>query len=521
MTDHLHDIMIGLPLPMVVLHVLLFIAFVAHLLFALLTVGLAVVGLTWYVRRQWLGPGDPARSPHAMLDRWFVHKSLAVVLGVGPLLLVLVAHPVPFATAANLMAPLWLALIGLLLAALLLIEWLAEHTDRRRRRDLALGSAGVACLLIVPGIFAAVVVTMENPERWPAILAGGFLPGDLAWHWFVRTLHVIAAAVMLALAVVWWRTPADAPDRRRRIAHGLFVLTVGQLVFGVLLYLSLPRPPALAADLLIGGSVVLSAVFIAALHFRTAGRRELSPRHAVGLLLVIVVVMLGARQVLQDQVLLPMHVRLADRAAEHRQRIVDQGPAAIGYHDAEMARLEALTIYERSCSFCHGTVGNGQGYEASRLVVPPENIAAMRSSPAYLRKILRAGVDGTAMPRFGFYTNDELDEVAGLLHVLGWRVEAEPIQPPKAGVSLHARQKFHTTCAACHGVNGEGNRYGRSLRPPVPDLTQMTFTPAYLARIIAAGYPGTDMPAFDHLPPEMQAGLVRHVRALYQPAVDD
>ncbi|HUQ92181.1 MAG TPA: c-type cytochrome, partial [Bryobacteraceae bacterium] len=91
-----------------------------------------------------------------------------------------------------------------------------------------------------------------------------------------------------------------------------------------------------------------------------------------------------------------------------------------------------------------------------------------------------------------------------------WGALCAPAQTKaEAGI---AGARFNKSCAVCHGLNGHGGRGG-------PDLVSGRWkhgsTDADLARVIAQGVPGTEMPAFSgRFSPDQIATLVGYIRLL-------
>ncbi len=59
----------------------------------------------------------------------------------------------PFFTATNLFGPFWMSIIILLVVAFLLLDFLGQNMGVHPYLHLIDGTLGLACLLIVPGIF--------------------------------------------------------------------------------------------------------------------------------------------------------------------------------------------------------------------------------------------------------------------------------------------------------------------------------------------------------------------------------
>jgi cytochrome c len=103
------DLMLPLPLPEMLLKILLVVFFLAHILFINLVVG----GSLWTLIFEWLGLKHPRydRLAKEIAATITVNKSLAVVLGVGPLLCISLVYTHAFYTANVLTAHAWWSLV--------------------------------------------------------------------------------------------------------------------------------------------------------------------------------------------------------------------------------------------------------------------------------------------------------------------------------------------------------------------------------------------------------------------------
>jgi mono/diheme cytochrome c family protein len=517
--NELSDVLLDLPAPVGFLRWTLFFTFVLHFTFVLLTLGTAILGIFDVLRRRFGGARDADVSP-LPLRHFFVYKSLAISFGVAPILVMQVLYPAAFLTAVGLLAPLWLLLAPLLVAALVLIELVAERKDRERPLLLVGGVAGLACLLAVPGIFAAVVATAERPELWAEIhrRAGSLTPA-LSLHWLWRVLHVLGAAVVVTAALqLALARPGDA-QRRRRLAFLAGAALAFQLGLGVALYASLDRrlsTLALAALVLgVGCAGLLAWQLRPAPAVRSARRLTILAALCLGIVLPMLVV----RQELQKSSWLPLLARLQARAEARRVTLADAGAFPPGPLLPSMARDDALSIYATSCKFCHGAVANGQGPAAADLAVPPEDLADYRVRPDDFRRLVAGGVPGTAMPRFNYYGPRELDRVYEFLLKAGLspRLEEVPAVVPEAA-RRRAAAIWETECRTCHGDEGAGSRLARGFSPPPPDFNRVAVAPARAFEVVTAGYAGTMMPSYADLPEPTRWALVRVTQDFYRSA---
>ena len=175
------------------------------------------------------------------------------------------------------------------------------------------------------------------------------------------------------------------------------------------------------------------------------------------------------------------------------------------------------TIYAQQCAGCHGVDGRGNGPSAAFFTRRPRDLTnrAWMSSRTdmQLTAIVRRGVAGSPMPAFGdTLTGTQLATLVTYLRQLSGSAE----QP--AAVSDLYRQ----ACAACHGLQGDGQGPNAPQLSPRPrDFTdwrwQGGIPDAELTRVLQQGRPGTAMPPFRALLSDAEIGaMVAQVRAFGQ-----
>ncbi len=513
--NRLFDLLLAKPLPEAWLQGLLFFAFTLHLLFVLITLGTAILAVFFFVDFHWRG-----RSAELLLDRrilrtFMAHKSLAVVLGVAPLLLMQVAFAMSFFPAVNLLAPYWMFFIALLIVAFLSFDILGHGIETHRRYHLAIALVALAALLLVPGILVAVLATAENSGQWLAIAKNGFrLTGPLAWHWLFRFLHILGASLVVGAAVHYFFT-AKLDTGRAALLPWISAGVLLQVPLGLLLYTSLlVKPdPIIQAVMVVG---VMGAALLLWVIFGAVRRgAPLALKTVIPLLMLVLVAMLLTRQLLQNKQLLPLEKAVTANAREYGQVLQPHVAKAVSAYRAGLpfSYNNAETIFLQSCAFCHGKNADGHGIEAKHLVIPAENLTAMRTTRAYLYRIILSGVPGTGM---GYFTIYDRYQVEDLMAYLGekYQVFARPgdIPHPIAAPALaQAEATYAQTCAACHGPDGGGSPVSRGFQPPPPDLRVYSLTPHRAFQVITQGYPGTMMPGFGELAEEVRWGLVQTV----------
>lgn len=215
--------------------------------------------------------------------------------------------------------------------------------------------------------------------------------------------------------------------------------------------------------------------------------------------------------------------------------------------------LQGRYLYQKHCTECHGERGRGDGPMAEGLRDQPRDFRSglfkLRSTrygtqptDDDLRRTIRSGISGTAMPIFAHLPDGDIDALVVYVKSLSrrWRDEecvADPIELPDlpgwmsepAAAAEHVargRAIFEATCTACHGETGAGDGLGAAAlvdaagRPVFPaDLRGPHFKsgdgPADLYRAIATGFNGTPMVGFaETLAPEQVWDLVAFVRSL-------
>lgn len=182
--------------------------------------------------------------------------------------------------------------------------------------------------------------------------------------------------------------------------------------------------------------------------------------------------------------------------------------------------VQGKTVYAQQCAGCHGADGQGNGPSAAFFTRPPRDLtnrAWMASrTDAQLTATLRHGVAGSPMPAFGdALTATQLGDLVAYLRQLS-RSAAQPV----ATSALYVQ-----ACAACHGVQGNGQGPNAPQLSPRPrDFTdgrwQGGISDAELTQVLRQGRPGTAMPPFRALLSDAEIrAMVAQVRAFGQARV--
>jgi len=521
--NNLSDILLKKPLSDALLQGLLFTSFTLHMLFVLLTIGTAILALSYFIH-AWCGRKfEELRWDKEILRTFLVHKSLAVVLGVAPLLLIQVGFTIPFFTAVNLVASFWMLIIPLLMIAFLLFDALGHRIEVHPCLHLALGMIALISLLVVPGIFVASLIIAENPGAWVPIVRKHYqLSGPLAIHWLFRYLHVLGAGIVFGAAFHYLFLAKGESERQSSLLKWIVAGLLFQFVLGIMLYTSLPEKPDDITHVSLIAGILAAGILLWVIYFKLNKSGHLGAKVAVTLFMLILVPMLLTRQFVQNRNLLPFTDKLRANAVTYAKELEPYSQEALNRYksDLEIIYDKGDTIYLRSCAFCHGENGDGKGSEAKNLEIPPENLSSIRTSRAYFETLLVEGVPGSAMPYFTFFDRDRLANLFAYLdekYRIASFPEASPVKISDSGYRK-AEGVYTQICSTCHGPDGKGSKFSQGFKPKPEDFTVYNLSPRRGFDIITNGYPGTAMPPFSGLPEGVRWGLVRIVNGFYQPS---
>ncbi|MEC5128055.1 c-type cytochrome [Verrucomicrobiales bacterium BCK34] len=240
--------------------------------------------------------------------------------------------------------------------------------------------------------------------------------------------------------------------------------------------------------------------------------------------------------------------------------VVLGAPVAVDSEESDEGRRQELHqylkgryLFQKHCTTCHGETGRGDGPWAADLKDKPRNfrvgVFKFRTTPfgklpveADLRRTIRGGISGTAMPFFKDLTDEDIGAIIVYLQNLSrkWdeeELKAKPIElapRPEWYGDVDAKKLrvkkgkalFAVNCVSCHGEKGKGDGpAGVGLvdlweHPIVPaDLSgphhKSGDTPEDIFRTIATGLNGTPMIGFhDILDAESIWELVAFIQSL-------
>ncbi|AGH94868.1 c-type cytochrome [Pseudobdellovibrio exovorus] len=378
-----HDIPLPLPAAEVFLKTLLVLSFIAHLLFVNLMVGGAIFALIYEIR----GRGNKIYDELALFiaKTITVNKSMAVVLGVAPLLIINVLYTVWFYAANSLTGSVWMLVVPSVAVAFLL-TYLHKYTwtilQQHKTIHISIIAIVVAIFLFIPLVFLTNINLMLFPEKWAAVK--GFVSAMMLPSVFTRYLHFMAACISVtSLFLVWMfkyetfaKLESSLAENRSFFIRQFYVIalivTALQFLIGPLVLISLPSH-GLSMKMLV---TIFSGVFIAVpaiwLMWKevqetgTAGSRVIKIASLLGL---TVLCMASGRHFYREQALSHHKKAVAEKTIAYQKLVKEAQEQAALQALVESGPLDESTLLERgkqlshACFACHGL--------DTRLVGPP------------------------------------------------------------------------------------------------------------------------------------------------------
>jgi len=365
------DFMLPLPAAAGDLEIVIVVLFLAHIFFVNLMLGGALLSLAAEVRGLTRRPYDALAKKIAATVT--VNKSLAVVLGVGPLLAINALYGLWFYTANSLTGRAWIAIVPVVTVAFLLLylhKYSWDALADRKGLHLTIGAAGAGMLLLVPFIFLANINLMLFPARWLEVR--GFLSAVALANVVPRYLHFLLASIALAaLLLAGWLCrrgfdfDAELPGLERSVVKRellgiVFGATALQLMVGPLVLFTLP--PDGVSWPMIGTLAVAVTAGIAALVllWREASTGPpLSARYwTVAVLLGCTVTLMGVVRHLYREAAIEPHRQLvaAHTAAFQAEALGAEMRLAAGVPrlgPAEAVASPGERVFRSVCMACH------------------------------------------------------------------------------------------------------------------------------------------------------------------------
>ncbi|MDR2223033.1 MAG: cytochrome c [Flavobacteriaceae bacterium] len=429
------DIPLDLPLPEWLLVILLVVSFLAHIFFVNLMVGGSITAL--WAEIKGLKNKEYDILAQEIAATITVNKSLAVVLGVAPLLSINALYTIYFYSANALTGIMWILIIPLV-AIVFLLTYLHKYTweamANMKLLHIAINLLAVAMFLFIPLIFLVNVNLMLFPEKWMSVK--GFLSALALPNVFPRYFHFICASLALTgLFITWYMGRKSYPFEEhfkvftrakvKRLGYQLALgASVAQFLFGPIVMATLPAKGfswGMMGVILSGVAVAVYAIYYMIQTLR--GTDEQLDRYFKRIVIAmgIVVLFMGSgRHVYRANALNPHRELMAQKTAEFEKaskEAREQAQNKQAEDDKAIADAQASgdntakgkAVFNNYCAACHK--------EDTKLVGPPvtemkeiytgkkEDLIKWIKSPGKKR------ADAPQMPPFPQITDTDMEDL--------------------------------------------------------------------------------------------------------------
>lgn len=425
------DLPLDLPLPEWLLVTLLIVSFLLHIIFINLMVGGSIV--TLWAQIKGLKNKEYDTFAHEIAKTITVNKSIAVVLGVAPLLSITTLYTIYFYSANALTGFAWIMIIPLVTIAFLL-TYLHKYTwstfENNRKLHIGIMALAVAIFLFIPLIFLTNVNLMMFPEKWGTVQ--GFLSALMLPNVFPRYLEFLGACIAVTgIFIVWYNNRKAYPIEEIYTSFtrysikklGYSIATIGlslQILFGVIVLFTLPSKGISYS--VIGVMTIAGTLLAVALWFcyqTIVGEKDKIDLHFKKIALSIFAFMLvygGSRQMYRHNSLEKHQELVAAHTAEFQKlsKEARENPVEETIEleiDPSLGELaKGTAIFNQYCAACHKP--------NERLVGPPitEMVSIYKNDETglvnWIKNPGKKRDDMPQMPGFPQLSNDELKELS-------------------------------------------------------------------------------------------------------------
>lgn len=429
------DIPLPLPLPEGILISILVISFLLHILFINLMVGGSI--LTFWYQIKGLKNKDYDTLAREIAQTITINKSVAVVLGVAPLLSINVLYTVYFYSANALTGNMWISIVPWV-AVSFLVLYLHKYTwdkfANNRSFHISILGVAVASFLFIPFIFLANINLMLYPERWNEM--HGFFSALTIPNVFPRYFHFIAASLAVTglFLFVWLggkRFSTEGKfrsltknDLKRKSLNLALAASGTQLILGPLLFLTLPsKGISWSLFWVISTGVIFACIAIYWMWKSLTGQTEQMSKRIGWIIsaITVTVLMMGTgRHIYRENALSTPKKLMAERTSEH-WKLVEKAhqDLLIPKEVKEVITSPGQSLFQNNCTVCHTAT--------TRLVGPPmaelaplykENISGLK---AWIKQPGRKRADYPQMTGFPQLSDEQLTELANFVLQNNWK----------------------------------------------------------------------------------------------------
>lgn len=426
------DLPLDLPLPEWLLVTLLIVSFLLHIIFINLMVGGSIV--TFWAQIKGLKNKEYDVFAHEVAKTITVNKSMAVVLGVAPLLSINTLYTVYFYSANALTGFVWILIIPLVIIAFLLTylhKYTWESLENNKLIHISIMGFAVGIFLFIPLIFLTNVNLMMFPEKWGTIQ--GFLSALILPSVLPRYFEFLGASLSITgVFIVWYNKRKACPFKEiysvftpvqvKKTGYSIsaFGLAI-QMLFGIIILFTLPSK-GIGYDVvfMMASAGLLLAFALWYAYQSIISNQENIDAHfgkIVGFIFVFMLFYGGSRQMYRHNSLAKHQQLMAEQTKEFqrlskeaRENSKKNEPITLA-ESSEHAK--GMSIFKSNCASCH--------MEKEKLVGPPitEMVSIYKSNLTGLKAWIKAPgknrTDFPQMPGFPQLTEDELKELSNYI----------------------------------------------------------------------------------------------------------
>ncbi|MBN2012044.1 cytochrome ubiquinol oxidase subunit I [candidate division KSB1 bacterium] len=351
---------LDLPAPMWFLKFALITFFLVHILFIAFMIG----GTFMTVFFRMLRKEDPfwSRMAREMGNTVTVNKSIAVVIGIAPLLAISLVYTNFFYAANNITAPLWLSIIWLVALAfisLYIYKYTWDSTKYSDRFKYFWGVLAFAIFMFVPLIFLSNINLMLYPDQWKNIY--GFWQAIWAPNVLPRYLHFLNASVALTgfFTLVYFNfklkdhhEDAAFYTRAKNLgAKWAMYATLLQLLFGFLNYVTLPVTADSPMVLyLIIVAIIVAGIAVYLLSLNLYAGKNIHPIIIFFVILVVASIMGTLRHVVRENALREPKKIMAMKTDLYRAQLATFMKT---YSPTGEVVVTGESVFQGVCMACH------------------------------------------------------------------------------------------------------------------------------------------------------------------------
>jgi cytochrome c len=367
------DLTLPLPLPEWLLVFLLVVSFLVHILFINLMFGGTLLTLFFEVLGYIKKNEDYDKLSLEIAKTTTVNKSMAVVMGVAPLLTINTLYTLYFYSANALTGLMWIMIIPLVtIAFLLLYAHKYSYNTLRNNKPLHIGilALAAALFLFIPLIFLTNVNLMIQPEKWAMVK--GFLSALMLPNVWPRYFHFIFASLgVTGLFLFWWFgrksyefdevfKSLPKQDLRKRFYSITFFASAAQFLIGPIVLLTLPVKGLSWPMILViaTGAAIAIPALIALWKEITGDPAEMGKRFGwIAGYLTFTVIFMGSGRHMYRATSLEGHQKLVKAKTEEYMAQVEEAKqealAPKKESEAKVVLSAGETVFENNCKAFH------------------------------------------------------------------------------------------------------------------------------------------------------------------------